>query len=105
MLRRLTEIFARPKLGTGLVVEIYGKPDCHLCEVATAELRKLQRRWPFRLQEVNIAENAQLLQEFGRRIPLIWVEGKLACKYQVNAKRLRRRLEEATRANRKDVGQ
>lgn len=101
MLRRLKDLFARPKLGADLVVEIYSKPGCHLCDEAKAELVKLQRRWPFRLQEVNIAQNAQLLAEFGTRIPLVWVEGKLACKFRVEERRMRRALEAAARARRK----
>lgn len=101
--RRLKELFTRPKLGAGLVVEIYSKPDCHLCEVAKAELVRLQRQWPFRLREVNLAENAQLLEEFGALIPLVWVEGKLACKFRVDEGRLRRKLEEAARTERESA--
>lgn len=97
MLSRLAAFFKRPKLGAGLVVEIYSKPDCHLCEVAKEQLEVLQRRWPFELREVNIAESAELLAEFGERIPLVWVEGKLACKYRVDEEALRRKLEQAAR--------
>lgn len=101
MLRRLKDLFTPPKLGAGLVVEIYSKPDCHLCDEAKAELVRLQRRWPFRLQEVNIAESAQMLEEFGARIPLVWVEGKLACKFRVEEKRMQRALAAAARTRRK----
>lgn len=95
MRSRLAALFTRSQLGAGLVVEIYGKPGCHLCEEVKEKLEALQRRWPFELREVNIAESAELLAEFGERIPLVWVEGKLACKYRVDEEALRRKLEQA----------
>jgi len=69
---------------TGVVVEIYSKPDCHLCEEAKAALVKMQRRYGFQLREVNIAADPALLAEYGTRIPLIYVDGHLVCKYFVD---------------------
>lgn len=100
MLRRLLDFISRPKLGGRILVEIYSKPDCHLCEVAKARLESLRQEWRFELQEVNIAGDAKMMEEFGTRIPLIWVEGKLVCKYRVDESRLRQKLEEATAAKR-----
>ncbi|MGH7602100.1 MAG: glutaredoxin family protein [bacterium] len=68
----------------GVIVEIYSKPDCHLCEEAKAALVKMQRRYGFQLREVNIAEDPALLAEYGTRIPLIYVDGHLVCKYYVD---------------------
>jgi len=104
MLARLQDFFARPKLGEGLVVEIYGKPDCHLCEVAKQRLAELQQRWRFELREVNIANDPNMLEEYGTRIPLIWVAGKLACKYHVEEEKLRQRLQEAAAKRQEDGG-
>ncbi len=77
-----------------MLVEIYSKPDCHLCEEAKATLVKLQRRHGFQLREVNIAHDPALLAEYGARIPLIYVDGHLVCKYFVDeaavVKKLRR---------------
>ncbi len=95
MLRRLVDFFVRPKLGAGILVEIYSKPDCHLCEVAKERLEELRQRWPFELREINIAHDDKLMQEFGERIPLVWVEGKLACKFRVEEEQLRQKLEQA----------
>lgn len=71
-------------MASGAVVEIYSKPDCHLCDDAKAILRKLQRRHRFTLREVNIATDAKLLAEYGTRIPLVFVNGHLVCKYFVD---------------------
>lgn len=102
MLRRLMRFLAPTKLGEGVLVEIYGKPDCHLCEVAKEHLEKLQRRWGFALREVNIAQNGELLRAYGERIPLIWVEGKLACKFRVEEEPLRQKVKLAAATKRRN---
>jgi len=71
-------------MANGAVVEIYSKPDCHLCDDAKAVLRKMQRRHRFALREVNIAADEKLLAEYGARIPLVFVNGHLVCKYFVD---------------------
>ncbi|MDZ7363694.1 MAG: glutaredoxin family protein [candidate division KSB1 bacterium] len=73
----------RPANGS-VVVEIYSKPDCHLCEEAKAVLLKMQQRHGFQLREVNIADDETLLAEYGTRIPLVFVNNHLVCKYFVD---------------------
>ena len=75
--------FWRPA-GHAAIVEIYSKPGCHLCDDAKAVLQRLQRRHRFTLREVNIAADEKLLAEFGTRIPLVFVNGHLVCKYVVD---------------------
>ena len=89
---------APPPLGRGSLVEIFGKPDCHLCEVAKARLHELQRQWGFELHEVNIAQDPRLQAEYGERIPVIRVNGELAGKFRIDEARLRRKLEQAAHA-------
>ncbi len=86
------------KIGRGSVIELISKPDCHLCEAAKRHLHRLQRQWGFELREVNIAGDEELLAEFGTRIPLVRVNGQLACKYEIDEARLRQKLERAARS-------
>jgi len=72
----------------GVVVSVFSKPDCHLCDVAKAQLGELQARLGFRLEQVDISQDAALLAEYGTRIPLIWVNGQLVCKFRVDEKAL-----------------
>ena len=74
----------KPPAVNGVLVEIYSKPDCHLCDDAKTVLQKMQRRHRFTLREVNIAANEKLLAEYGTRIPLVFVNGGLVCKYFVD---------------------
>lgn len=80
------------KSAVGIVVEIYGKPECHLCERAKAQLRRLQRRHGFALREIDISADARLLAEYGTRIPLVWINGHLACKYRVEERTFLQKL-------------
>lgn len=73
-----------PNSAGSVLVEIYSKPDCHLCEEAKAALLRLQRRHGFVLREVDISADAALLAEYGTRIPLVFVNGHLVCKYVVD---------------------
>ena len=93
LLLNLTRFFLPAKTNlAGVVVEIYSKPDCHLCDDAKAALAKMQRRYGFQLREVNIAADPDLLAEYGTRLPLVWVDGHLACKYFVDEATIVKRL-------------
>jgi len=85
--------FHGPAIGRGSVVEIFSKPDCPLCVEAKAHLMRLQVQWGFELREVNIAKEHTLLAQYGARIPLVWVNGRLACKYRVDEQALRQKLQ------------
>lgn len=76
--------FSRPSLTNNVKVVIYSKPECHLCEQAKAQLLQIQKQHSFQLDEVDISRDEKLLAEFGTRIPLIWVNGRLVGKYEVN---------------------
>lgn len=80
------------KIGRGSVVEIFSKPDCHLCEVAKAHLLRLQKKWGFELREVNVAQDENLMMNYGSRIPLVLVNGRPACKYKIDEQALRQKL-------------
>jgi glutaredoxin len=78
-------LFRRSKKKTaGVVVEIFSKPGCHLCEQAKHTLEKMQRKYGFELREINIEKDPALMLEYETRIPLIWVDSHLVCKYVVD---------------------
>jgi glutaredoxin len=77
------------------LVELFGKPDCHLCEDAKRLLRALQTTYAFTLREINIAEHTALLRQYGEEIPVVFINGRKACKYRIDIKQFRRRLERA----------
>ncbi len=57
-------------------VRLFGKRDCHLCDTAQAELRRLQGRYPHHLEVVDVTRDRTLMQLYGERIPVVQVNGR-----------------------------
>jgi len=76
-------------------VVVYGKRECCLCDEVKAVLVRVRSDVPFELTLVDIESSAELLEAYGERIPLVFIEGRLAFKFRVDEAALRRRLAEA----------
>ena len=74
-------------------VTVFSKPDCHLCERAMGELRRLQDELAFTLQERDITADEALHREYFERIPVIALDGEELCDYFLDEALLRKRLE------------
>lgn len=74
------------------LVELYGKPDCHLCDEAKVLLKQLQSQYPFTLHEINIADHDDLDKRFAEEIPVIFIDGRKAFKYRIDPQQFIRRL-------------
>ena len=79
------------------LVELFGKPDCHLCEDAKRLLKTLRATHAFTLHESNIAEYESLQAQYGEEIPVVFINGHKAFKYRIDAKQFVRRLQRAQR--------
>lgn len=80
-------------------VELYGKPDCHLCDEAKALLKQLQSQYPFILREINIAEHPELAEQYAEEIPVIFINGRKAFKYRIDSQQFMRRLRRSQKVN------
>ena len=74
------------------LVELYGKPDCHLCDDAKTLLRQLQNQHPFILREINILQHACLAEQYAEDIPVIFINGRKAFKYSIEPQQFVRQL-------------
>jgi glutaredoxin len=79
-------------VGTGPVVVLYGKPDCHLCDEARAALERVRAELPFDLRERDITEDEELYRALFERIPVVEIDGKEAFQFFVDEAELRRLL-------------
>jgi Glutaredoxin-like domain (DUF836) len=59
-----------------LHVQLYTRPGCHLCEQAEADLTRLRARQPHTLELIDITADAELVQRYGERIPVLVVHGR-----------------------------
>ncbi|MFQ5707917.1 MAG: glutaredoxin family protein [bacterium] len=73
-------------------VDIYSKKDCHLCEAAKDVLLKVQKEFPFDLEEIDITQADALYQQYKEQIPVIFINGRKAFKFRVGEEALRRKL-------------
>jgi glutathione S-transferase len=64
---------------------LYGRIDCGLCEVVTAELLALQPHHPFTLAWIDIDRDPQLVAAYGRLVPVIvGDDGQQLCHYHLD---------------------
>ena len=79
-------------MASELLVTIYSRPGCHLCDEMKTLVRRVMTTRPFRLEEVDISANADLEARFGLEIPVLMVNGRKAAKYRVTEAELERLL-------------
>jgi glutaredoxin len=77
------------------MVEVLGKPDCHLCDEAKRLLQALQAVYAFTLREINIDIDESLHAQFGAEIPVVFINGRKAFKYHIDVTQFVRRLQRA----------
>jgi hypothetical protein len=65
-------------------VRLYGKPRCHLCDVAREELQRLRQKAFFDIEEVDVSTDAELTREYGERVPVVEVDGEELCEYEID---------------------
>lgn len=76
------------------LVKLYGRPDCHLCDEARAELESLRSEGlDFELEEVDIETEDGLLSRYLERIPVIELDGEVIGELGLDSDGLRAMLD------------
>jgi glutaredoxin len=76
-----------------VVLTLYGKPGCHLCDDALAVLERVRAERPFALEQVDITLDPALNRRYGERIPVVELDGEELFELGVDTDALRRRLD------------
>jgi glutaredoxin len=66
-----------------MIVRIYSKPNCCLCEQARAVLDRVRERIPFQLVEEDIRASPELFQRYRYDIPVVTIDGREAFKHRL----------------------
>ncbi len=75
------------------LVKLYERPDCHLCDLALAELEAMRADGlAFEIERVDIESDEELLRRHLERIPVIELEGEEISELGLDADGLRARL-------------
>ncbi len=78
-----------------LILSIYSRPECHLCEEMLIALKKWQSRFEFKINIIDIDQDPTLTSRFAARIPLLTAGDIEICEYHVDEKALLHFFEKA----------
>ena len=70
-------------MGAAPRVVVYGRPGCHLCEVAEDVVARVCRAAGARWEAISVADDPQLLALYGELIPVVTVDGRQVAVYRV----------------------
>ncbi|MFJ4224180.1 glutaredoxin family protein [Microbacterium sp. NPDC089695] len=82
---------------------LIGKPDCHLCDVASEIVDAVVAELPdaaaesIEIVEASIADDPALYELWWEKIPVILIDGELHAHWRVSPDRLSHALEDAVR--------
>ncbi len=79
-----------------ILVEIYSKDDCHLCDVVKTRLLNVQKNHPFELREIKIHEGDEYFEQYKERIPVVFINKEFAFQYRVSEAEFLQRLQAVT---------
>ncbi|MBW3624259.1 MAG: glutaredoxin family protein [Armatimonadetes bacterium] len=74
------------------LLTLYTRDGCCLCDRAKDELMEIRREYDFLLEEIDIASDPELLERYGRCIPVLHLNGRLMFRGKINARWLKLRL-------------
>jgi len=73
-------------------VVLYTRKGCHLCEEAKREIERLRAAAEFQLEIRDVDADPELQARFSNEVPVVFINGRKAFKYRVDAKQFLRRL-------------
>jgi hypothetical protein len=80
-----------------LVVCMFTRQGCHLCETAWRDLEKARTQWEFQLEAVDVDGDPELAARYGDCVPVVTVNDKVRFRGVVNAVLLHRLLKQESR--------
>ena len=78
-----------------ILVELFSKDECHLCDVARATLERVQKIRPFDLRVRKMRAGDGYYERYKDRVPVIIVDKKVEFQYRISEKELMSALEAA----------
>ncbi|AJF25245.1 glutaredoxin family protein [Haloarcula sp. KBTZ06] len=78
-------------------VTVYTREDCHLCEEAIETIERVadDEGVAIELDLIDVDEDPDLRDEYGERVPYVFVDGSPAFKYHVVEGELREKLQQS----------
>jgi thiol-disulfide isomerase/thioredoxin len=75
-----------------VVLTLYSRPGCHLCDDMKAVIARVIARSPapMSVEEIDISSDPDLESRYGVEIPVLLVDGRKAAKYRITEQELTR---------------
>jgi len=67
-----------------LLVKVYGKKNCHLCDIMLSELERLRENSVFDIEYTDIDSDPELQRQYATLIPVLFVDDKEICRYHLD---------------------
>ncbi|MCH7825361.1 MAG: glutaredoxin family protein [Acidobacteria bacterium] len=71
---------------------LYGRRNCHLCEVAKEAVKRLQRRLDFDVEERDVDDHPDWVRRFGDEVPVGMIGDRKVFKFRVDQGKLEHAL-------------
>ena len=75
-----------------MIVTLYSRPGCHLCDEAREALARVRAPVPFTVDEINIETDDALHARYLERIPVVALDGEELFDFWVDETALVRRI-------------
>jgi hypothetical protein len=91
-------ILSGARYDPGMLVRLYSRPGCHLCDVAREVILDEAARGgsPFHFEDVSIEGDDTLELEYGIRIPVVTIDGEERFEIEVDPGRFADAVREGT---------
>jgi glutaredoxin len=90
----LTRWFARsPRPRPDLTLLLYTRTACPLCDEAWELLVRYQKQYGFALEARDVDDAVELVEEYGRWVPVVTINGQVRFRGHVNEVLLKRMLD------------
>lgn len=75
-----------------IILQLYTKADCPLCDEAKKSLESLAAQFPIQIEEIDITVNLGLFTKYKALIPVLELEGKRLFVHRIEVRTLKRKL-------------
>lgn len=73
-------------------VIVYSRNGCHLCDVVKETLTQLKGQADFQWRAIDIDGDPDLRQRYNEQVPVVFIDGRKAFKYRMDADQFLRLL-------------
>ncbi|MCK4950262.1 MAG: glutaredoxin family protein [Gammaproteobacteria bacterium] len=72
-----------------LVLKVYGRSQCHLCQNMLDDLNDIRSEYGFSIKYIDIDGNSELESLYGLKVPVLMAEEREICHYTLDFKALK----------------